>query len=97
MPDRELKKEDWQDRERRFYTNRKMFLLLVIVVHFLWAIGVPLTKLGYAAFGVGESDVFEMFIFAGIRLFFAGFLALLFCLYKGNRCFPPPGRSCGRS
>ncbi len=84
----ELEKEDWQIREKRFYTNRKMFLLLVIVVHFLWAIGVPLTKLGYEAFGVGESDVFEMFIFAGIRLFFAGFLALLFCLYKGNKLLP---------
>lgn len=92
MPDMELEKEDWQSREKRFYTGRRLFLILVVLVHFLWAIGVPLTKLGYVAFGIGESDVPEMFIFAGIRLFFAGFLALLFCLYKGNRLLPSSRR-----
>lgn len=88
MPDMELEKEDWQSREKRFYTDQRRFLLLVILVHFLWAIGVPLTKLGYEALGIGEQDLLEMFLFAGIRLFFAGFLALLFCLLKGNRLLP---------
>lgn len=80
------------EKERQFYTGAKSFLVLVIIVHFLWAVGVPLTKLGYQAFEIEENNLPAMFAFAGVRLFFAGFLALGFCVYKGSRLLPSSRR-----
>ncbi len=84
--------EGAEERERRFYTDKRVFYALIFVVHFLWAVAVPLTKLGYAGFGIGTGDIFQMFTFAGIRLFFAGLIALLFCVCKGISIVPESGR-----
>jgi drug/metabolite transporter (DMT)-like permease len=79
--------KDWE-KEARFYTNPKVFYFLVIVVHFLWAVAVPLTKLGYAAFGIGGGNLFQLFTYAGLRLFFAGLLALAFCAVRKQKLLP---------
>ena len=36
----------WENRERCFYSSPRNFFLLVLLVYFCWAMGVPLTKLG---------------------------------------------------
>lgn len=66
----------WENRERCFYSSPRNFFLLVLLVYFCWAMGVPLTKLGYTAYAIGEGDIPQMLTYAGIRLFFAGLLAL---------------------
>lgn len=77
-----------EERERQFYTNKKNFYALVFVVYFFWALAVPLTKLGYTGFGIETDDIFQMFTYAGVRLFFAGFLALVFCVVKKISIIP---------
>lgn len=77
-----------QNRERKFYTNPRNFYVLIVILYFCWAICVPLTKVGYEGFGIGTADIFHMMTFAGVRLFAAGFLALLFCICKGVSVIP---------
>ncbi|MCI5481210.1 MAG: DMT family transporter [Lachnospiraceae bacterium] len=77
-----------EERERRFYTNKGNFYLLIFVLYFLWAVCVPLTKMGYEGFHIGTDDVFEMISFAGVRLFLGGALGLAFCRIKGMSVFP---------
>ena len=86
----------WENRERCFYSSPRNFFLLVLLVYFCWAMGVPLTKLGYTAYAIGEGDIPQMLTYAGIRLFFAGLLALGFCGYRGVRLLPASGKEAGQ-
>lgn len=83
----EKKERNWE-REERFYTNPKIFYGTVILVHFLWAVAVPLTKLGYEAFGMAGENLFQLFTYAGLRLFFAGIIALGFCAVRKQKLLP---------
>lgn len=44
--------------------------------------------MSYAGFGVSGSDVFELINFAGIRLFGAGVIGLVYCCIRGVRLMP---------
>ena len=71
--------------------------LQVLLVYFCWAMGVPLTKLGYTAYAIGRGGVPQMLTYAGIRLFFAGLLALGFCGYRrGRGCCRLPEKEAGQ-
>lgn len=81
-------KMEWQERERKFYSNPRIFFVLSIMLYFFWAFAIPFTKLGYAAFHIGETDVPEILIWGGIRLFFGGLVVLIMGAFKGHKVLP---------
>lgn len=58
--------------------NKYIVFLLAIVCCLLWGSAFPSIKIGYRLFGVEASDSMSQILFAGIRFFLAGILAVIF-------------------
>ncbi len=65
-------------------TNKKQFLERLPVVYagaliccFLWGSAFPFNKIGYIKFQIDSNDIGTLLLFAGIRFFFAGVLAII--------------------
>lgn len=81
----DIEKPEWQEKERRFYSNPRNFFVLSLLLYFCWAFAIPFTKLGYAAFQIGESDIQDILVWGGVRLFFGGLLVLIVGALKGRK------------
>lgn len=65
-------------KNKNIFTSRFGMVLLALFCVLLWSSAIPMTKLGYAAFGIGEdASVFTKLLFAGIRFTLAGVTVLL--------------------
>ena len=65
-------------KNKNIFTSRLGMVLLALFCVLLWSSAIPMTKLGYAAFGIGEdASVFTKLLFAGIRFTLAGVTVLL--------------------
>lgn len=65
-------------RNKALLTNKYIVCLLAIVCCLLWGSAFPSIKIGYRIFEVGSSDSMSQILFAGIRFFLAGILAIIF-------------------
>jgi len=84
----EMEKPAWQEKERRFYSNPRNFFVLSLLLYFGWAFAIPFTKLGYAAFQIGETDIPEILVWGGMRLFFGGLAVLVIGAVRGHKVLP---------
>lgn len=67
-----------ESKTKNIFTSRLGMVLLALFCVLLWSSAVPMTKVGYAAFGIGEdASVFTKLLFAGIRFTLAGLTVLL--------------------
>ncbi len=55
-----------------------MVALLAVLCCLLWGSAFPSIKIGYQLFGIASGDAMSQVLFAGVRFFLAGILALLF-------------------
>ncbi len=76
------------ERDRQLFTNPKLFVLFAVLCNFLWGGALPFIKWGYKVFAIGETDIFSLIVFAGLRLFLAGLIVLIFCRIRGTKIWP---------
>lgn len=60
-----------------FLKNKIIVCLLAIVCCLLWGSAFPSIKIGYQLFGIASQDSMSQILFAGIRFFIAGIIALI--------------------
>lgn len=80
--------QEKEAQERARYAGGRSFYCFIIIVHFFWAISGPITKMCYTGFGVSGTDFFSLIHFAGIRLFGAGIIGLIYCCVRGVKLMP---------
>ncbi len=67
-----------ESRQKKIYSSPLGMTLLALFCILLWSSAIPMTKLGYAAFGIGaDASVFTKLLFAGIRFTLAGITVLV--------------------
>ena len=59
-------------------TDLSVVFFLAMVCCFLWGSATPAIKVGYQIFGIDNTDMLSIILFAGIRFFLAGILIILF-------------------
>ena len=57
--------------------NRGIVLLLAVLCCLLWGSAFPVIKIGYRILGIASADATSQILFAGVRFFLAGILAIL--------------------
>jgi len=62
-------------------------ILLAILCNIVFGSVAPFIKLGYECFGIGNGNVFDTILFAGIRFFSAGIVVFIFTWVK-NKSIP---------
>lgn len=60
------------------------WILLAIFCAILWGSASPIIKLGYELFSIDNSNIYHIFLFAGVRFLGAGFLTLLFSKFLAD-------------
>lgn len=60
---------------------------------FLWGSAFPCIKIGYSLFSIASSDTGSQIVFAGVRFFLAGVLAILFAGVQAKKFLFPTFRS----
>ena len=65
-------------RDKKLLQNKFIVLVLAIICCLLWGSAFPSIKIGYSLFEIKASDSMSQILFAGIRFFLAGILAILF-------------------
>ncbi|MDT4761565.1 DMT family transporter [Sphaerochaeta sp. PS] len=63
--------------KRTVFENPRLAILIAIFCNLLWATPLPMIKIGYQLFAIGES-VSSKLLFAGIRFFSSGVLLLVY-------------------
>lgn len=58
--------------------NKIVVSLLAILCCLLWGSAFPSIKIGYSLFEIGSADSMSQILFAGVRFFLAGILAIIF-------------------
>lgn len=61
----------------KFLTKTPVVILLASICGILWGSAFPCVKIGYSLFGIDSSDTGTLILFAGMRFFLAGVLAIL--------------------
>ncbi|MCQ2517056.1 MAG: DMT family transporter [Saccharofermentans sp.] len=81
-------------------TNDKQFLNRLPVVYigaliccFLWGSAFPFNKIGYIKFDIASNDIGTLLLFAGIRFFIAGILAILMGSILQKKFLRPSARA----
>ncbi|MCR4830679.1 MAG: DMT family transporter [Pseudobutyrivibrio sp.] len=59
-------------------TNKIVVCLLAVLCCILWGSAFPSIKIGYQLFEIGSHDSMSQILFAGLRFFLAGILAIIF-------------------
>lgn len=62
---------------------------LAMICCFLWGSAFPCIKIGYRLFSIASSDTGSQIVFAGIRFFLAGILAILFASVQARKILYP--------
>ncbi len=75
--------------------NKIVVCLLAIVCCLLWGSAFPSIKIGYRLFEIGASDSMSQILFAGIRFFLAGVLAIIFGSILQKKILYPKKESWG--
>lgn len=79
-------------RDKTLLNNKYIVCLLAIVCCLLWGSAFPSIKIGYRLFEVESSDAMSQILFAGIRFFLAGILAIIFgSILQRKVLFPKKG------
>jgi drug/metabolite transporter (DMT)-like permease len=63
--------------KKELLKNRGIVLLLAVLCCLLWGSAFPVIKIGYQLLGIGAADATSQILFAGVRFFLAGILAIL--------------------
>ncbi|WP_026505686.1 DMT family transporter [Butyrivibrio sp. NC3005] len=71
-------KENKENLNNTFLSNKVVVLVLAVICCLLWGSAFPSIKIGYKLFGIGSKDSMSQILFAGIRFFLAGILAVIF-------------------
>lgn len=78
------------NREKNTFLNKTWFVWIgAFLCCALWGSAFPCIKTGYALFGIAASDTASQILFAGIRFFFAGVLAILFGSIQSRKILIP--------
>ena len=63
--------------KKELLKNRGIVLLLAVLCCLLWGSAFPVIKIGYQLLGIAAADATSQILFAGVRFFLAGILAIL--------------------
>ena len=63
--------------KKELLKNRGIVLLLAVLCCLLWGSAFPVIKIGYRILGIASADATSQILFAGVRFFLAGILAIL--------------------
>lgn len=63
--------------KKELLKNRGIVLLLAVLCCLLWGSAFPVIKIGYQLLGIGAADATSQILFAGVRFFLAGILAIV--------------------
>lgn len=63
--------------KKQFLTKLPVVYIGALICCFLWGSAFPFNKIGYIKFAISSDDIGTLLLFAGIRFFFAGILAIL--------------------
>ena len=69
--------------------------LLAAISCMLWGSAAPVIKIGYEQFGIADSEIWRMILFAGMRFALAGALVILFSSLVSRRSVLPKRASWG--
>lgn len=76
-------------KDTKIYTRGLFVWCGALLSSFLWGSAFPVIKLGYKAFSIGEEDMGTQILFAGIRFFLAGIMAIVFgCILQRRLLLP---------
>ncbi len=63
--------------KKELLKNRGIVLLLAVLCCLLWGSAFPVIKIGYRILGIASADATSQILFAGVRFFLAGILAIV--------------------
>ncbi len=63
--------------KKELLKSRGIVLLLAVLCCLLWGSAFPVIKIGYQLLGIGAADATSQILFAGVRFFLAGILAIV--------------------
>jgi drug/metabolite transporter (DMT)-like permease len=63
--------------KKELLKNRGIVLLLAVLCCLLWGSAFPVIKIGYQLLGIAAADATSQILFAGVRFFLAGILAIV--------------------
>ena len=63
--------------KKELLKNRGIVLLLAVLCCLLWGSAFPVIKIGYRILGIASEDATSQILFAGVRFFLAGILAIV--------------------
>lgn len=72
-------------KEKSRFQDKKVVIVMALIVMFLWGSAVPVTKLSFAELNMGQSESYARILFAGIRFFVASFMVFAYLLIKGRK------------
>ncbi|MGI6721885.1 MAG: DMT family transporter [Anaerovoracaceae bacterium] len=79
--------------EKKMLQKTAVVWILAMVCCALWGSAFPCIKTGYRLFSIASQDPASQILFAGIRFFFAGILALIFASLQAKKPVVPGGSS----
>ncbi len=81
------------NQEKHILQKTGIVWALALICTALWGSAFPCIKTGYQMFQIGPSDIASQILFAGIRFFFAGILAILIGSILNRRILLPTKRA----
>ncbi|TGA98924.1 DMT family transporter [Sporolactobacillus shoreae] len=71
----------------KFFTNKKVVIVLAVFCCILWGSAYPGVKIGYSLFQISTGNVFAELSFAGYRFIIAGLMVLILALMMSKKLF----------
>ncbi len=84
------------DNKKWFFENNIIVVIGALICCFLWGSAFPFIKIGYAVFGISESDTASQILFGGVRFITAGIMAVIIGSFVQRRLIFPRRNEIGR-
>lgn len=80
----------------KFFTKTIVVWAGALICCFLWGSAFPSIKIGYSLFQIESSQISSQILFAGVRFFFAGILAVVIGCFTKGKLLTPKKQSWGK-
>lgn len=76
-------------KDSAFFRKTPIILIICTVCCLLWGSAFPFIKIGYKSFNIDSADTMSVMLFAGIRFFFAGIIAIAIGSFLNKKLLLP--------